>query len=279
MTSLLLSVQAMASRPKRKQPVGGGGGAETTPPVITPDEEAVSEADEEENEELMVSDVSADEHEQDIAAVEPPPAAAEPARGRGRGKGRGRGRAAAPAAAPAAGRGGRGRGRGRGRGAATGTVGYDWVDAKDHRFTDRVAFEGSKETKLSAAFDGLNHRSQPHEFFKIVDAPEEEYQLRAANSEKLACVLISVRPEPTRDRVPPGSRSYLTYRYRSWRFGNDMDGPGKRCYDGAAASHVRRHLLVCVVVEFGSDIWINTCSLWCGKPTEVNEIFTVTSKC
>ena len=143
---------------------------------------------------------------------EEPPAAAAPGKGRGRGRGRGKG----------AGRGrGRGRGaKGRGMGAqdaagddAGGAPGpappkpskYVWVDASEHVFSPRVEFEGELLPTLSSKFDGLTVDSEPWEWFKVMDAPEKEYHDRASNSEK----------------------------YRGYRYGNDLDGPSKRCYDGA----------------------------------------------
>lgn len=138
---------------------------------------------------------------------EEPPAAAPPGKGRGRGRGRGKG----------AGR-GRGRGRGaKGRGKGAGDADADdadgapkpskyvWVDASDHVFSPRVEFEGEPLPKLSSKFDSLTVDSEAWEWFQLMDAPEKEYQDRATNSEK----------------------------YRGYRYGNDLDGPGKRCYDGS----------------------------------------------
>ena len=82
---------------------------------------------------------------------------------------------------------------------------YTWVDIKDHVFTPRVPYAGSELPKLHATFDHLTTESRPHEWFKVLDAPEEEYHERAANSEK----------------------------YRSYRFGHDLDGKDKKAYDGA----------------------------------------------
>ena len=130
--------------------------------------------------------------------------------GRGRGRGRGRDR-------------GRGRGRGRGGKAAGSAAGsgtleeetlegftqkpskYSWVDASEHTFTERFEWEGEELPWLGDTFDGLTVKSAPHEWFQKMDAPDDEYTLRAANSEK----------------------------YRAHRFLHDLDGPGKRCYDGA----------------------------------------------
>ena len=63
---------------------------------------------------------------------------------------------------------------------------------------------------LSKAFDGLTSKSRPHGWFKIVDAPDQEYHERGSNSEN----------------------------YRSWWHaygldGKDKHGNNKRCYDGA----------------------------------------------
>ena len=75
-----------------------------------------------------------------------------------------------------------------------------------HTFTPRAAYDGEEEPQLGEQFDELTPRSRPWQFFKRLDASDEDYQERARNSE----------------------------RYRDWRAGYDMDGPnGKRCYDGA----------------------------------------------
>ena len=135
---------------------------------------------------------------------------------------------AAPVAAPAAsrgrakgGKGGRGRSRSGGRGAADSAAPeaaapapakskYTWKNVADHTFAPRVKYAGSKLPVLSKAFDGLTSKSRPCEWFKVVDAPDKEYQERAANSEN----------------------------YRSWRHamgsdGKDGQGNNKKCYDGA----------------------------------------------
>jgi hypothetical protein len=59
---------------------------------------------------------------------------------------------------------------------------------------------------LGKLFEGLDHDSETWSFFAVCDAPEQEYRDRATNSEK----------------------------YRAHRFIKDLDGPGKKCYDGAA---------------------------------------------
>ena len=111
---------------------------------------------------------------------------------------------------------GRGRGRGRGRGgrgepggAAAGAPQqgkYAWVDIDYHNFTPRASWEAAALPKLGKLFDGLDHDSEPWRFFEACDALEQEYRDRATNSEK----------------------------YRYHRFIKDLDGPGKKCYDGAA---------------------------------------------
>ena len=135
---------------------------------------------------------------------------------------------AAPVPAPGASRGrakgskgGRGRARSGGRGAAASdapavaapapaTSKYTWENVADHTFTPRVKYSGSKRPVLSKAFDGLTSKSRPHGWFKIVDAPDQEYHERGSNSEN----------------------------YRSWWHaygldGKDKHGNNKRCYDGA----------------------------------------------
>lgn len=76
----------------------------------------------------------------------------------------------------------------------------------DHNFTPRASWEGAALAKLGKLFDGLDHDSEPWRFFEACDALEQEYRDRATNSEK----------------------------YRAHRFIYDLDGPGKKCYDGAA---------------------------------------------
>ena len=97
-------------------------------------------------------------------------------------------------------------GRGKGDAAAAGAKPkYQWIDASEHDFTPRYEWDGEELPWLGNTFDGLTLKSAPHEWFQKMDAPEEEYHERAANSEK----------------------------YRAHRFLHDLDGPGKRCYDGA----------------------------------------------
>ena len=54
---------------------------------------------------------------------------------------------------------------------------------EDHDFTPRAVFAGGEEPELGEIFDGLDHKSLPHEWFQRCDAPEKEYFDRAANSE------------------------------------------------------------------------------------------------
>ena len=83
---------------------------------------------------------------------------------------------------------------------------YAWVDIDYHNFTPRASWEAAALPKLGKLFDGLDHDSEPWRFFAACDAPEQEYRDRATNSEK----------------------------YRYHRFIKDLDGPGKKFYDGAA---------------------------------------------
>ena len=52
---------------------------------------------------------------------------------------------------------------------------YKWVDIADHTFTPRTPYAGSDLPKLHADFANLTTENRPHEWFKLVDAPEEEY--------------------------------------------------------------------------------------------------------
>ena len=47
-----------------------------------------------------------------------------------------------------------------------------------------MQYAGSDLPELSNIFDGLTSKSPPEDWFKCVDAPDAEYKLRAANSEK-----------------------------------------------------------------------------------------------
>ena len=62
----------------------------------------------------------------------------------------------------------------------------------------------------------LKWSDPPEKWYEAFDAPESEYTMRAMNSEK----------------------------YRAHRFLNDMDGPGKKCYDGAQEATVQDMPLV-----------------------------------
>ena len=114
------------------------------------------------------------------STVAPAPAPATKGGGRGRGKGRGHGvPAPAAAAAPA-------KGRGRGRGGVTVAAKqskYTWVNLEDHTFTPRTAFSGPDKPSLGEEYDHLKSASPPEEWFKMRDAPDQEYHDRANNSE------------------------------------------------------------------------------------------------
>lgn len=129
-------------------------------------------ADESDAESLVgsASDSSAgSEH----STVAPAPAPATKGGGRGRGKGRGHGvPAPAAAAAPAK---GRGRGRG-GVAVAAKQSKYTWVNLEDHTFTPRTAFSGPDKPSLGEEYDHLKSASPPEEWFKMRDAPDQEYQ-------------------------------------------------------------------------------------------------------
>jgi hypothetical protein len=177
------------------------GGLEPQPEAAVDDDLA----DEEEDDELIHSSGGDTASEASAASSGSASDAAPAGRGRGKGgRGRGRGRGGAK---------GRGRGkanaagRGKGDAAAAGTKPskYVWVDVSEHVFTERYEWDGEELPWLDPTFDGLTTKSAPHEWFQKMDAPEEEYALRAANSEK----------------------------YRAHRFLHDLDGPGKKCYDGA----------------------------------------------
>lgn len=137
-------------------------------------------ADESDAESLVgsASDSSAgSEH----STVAPAPAPATKGGGRGRGKGRGHGvPAPAAAAAPAK---GRGRGRG-GVAVAAKQSKYTWVNLEDHTFTPRTAFSGLDKPSLGEEYDHLKSASPPEEWFKMRDAPDQEYHDRANNSER-----------------------------------------------------------------------------------------------
>ena len=165
----------------------------------------------EEDDEALVHSSSEDAGSEHSVESEAAPAAAPPAAPAGRGRGRGRAR----------GGGARGRGRGRAGAAAGDAAGdaeaaaekpskYPWVDAASHTFTPRYEWDGEELPWLDGTFDGLTSKSSPAEWFAKVDAPDKEYEMRAANSEK----------------------------YRSYRFLHDLDGPSKKCYDGAGEMQV-----------------------------------------
>jgi hypothetical protein len=193
-------------------------------------------ADESDAESLVgsASDSSAgSEH----STVAPAPAPATKGGGRGRGKGRGHGvPAPAAAAAPAK---GRGRGRG-GVAVAAKQSKYTWVNLEDHTFTPRTAFSGPDKPSLGEEYDLLKSASPPEEWFKMRDAPDQEYHDRANNSER-----------------------YRSIRHAKGLDGNTKDGRNKKCYGKAAEiTYADMRYLDAYVLLSGLDPAIST---WCGK--------------
>lgn len=118
-----------------------------------------------------------------------------------------------PPPPPPAGKGGGGKGAPPAQAAAP-TSKYRWEFAAQHAWTPRAAWEGPEEPQVAAAHSHLTWESLPHEIFQVMDAPESEYNDRAANSEL----------------------------YRSFRHYNELDGRNKKnepikSYDGAATIH------------------------------------------
>ena len=193
-------------------------------------------ADESDAESLVgsASDSSAgSEH----STVAPAPAPATKGGGRGRGKGRGHGvPAPAAAAAPAK---GRGRGRG-GVAVAAKQSKYTWVNLDDHTFTPRTAFSGPDKPSLGEEYDHLKSASPPEEWFKMRDAPDQEYHDRANNSER-----------------------YRSIRHAKGLDGKTKDGRNKKCYGKAAEiTYADMRYLDAYVLLSGLDPAI---SVWCGK--------------
>ena len=184
---------------------GGNGGAAGTDEAEDEAEPTAAEvelADEEDAGSLLDGSSGSDEDDDDID--EPAPAlAAAPAAARGRGKARGKGAARGGRAAARGGKGGRAGGRGGGDDAKAPK--YTWVDVDKHTFTVRAPWNGEERPWLGPALIDLKWDDPPEKWYAHFVASDDEYKERALNSDK----------------------------YRGWRFGNNMDGPGKRCYDGA----------------------------------------------
>ena len=157
----------------------------------------------------------------DAEEPEAPRAAAKGGRGGGKGGGR-------------AGSGARGKGGGKGgRAGAPATAAapraepkYKWVDLDQHTFTPRAAWSGEELPTLGEELADLKWDDAPEKWYAKFAAPQSEFELRAANSEK----------------------------YRDYRHGHDMDGPGKRSYDGATKITVAdMHMLDAFILLAGLD--------------------------
>ena len=112
------------------------------------------------------------EEETAVQAAPPAPAPAAAAN-------RGRGTSSKGASAPNRGRGGKGR-----PAAAAAGQKYPWVDADNHTFTPRAEYAGKEAWEPTEELWDLDYRSSPAKIFASVGAPDSEYELRAANSEK-----------------------------------------------------------------------------------------------
>jgi hypothetical protein len=199
--------------------------ADAADPLDTPEARAERQnddlADEDDADSVLCgSEGSGASSEHSVVQPAPAPGAA----GRGKGRGRGKGTAGAPAPAPAAA--GRGKGRGKGGGAnGAAQKKYKWVDIADHTFTPRAPFDGPDKPTLGPEYDHLSIDSPPHEWFKMRDAPEQEYHDRAANSE-----------------------AYRSLRHARGDDGKTAAGRNKKCYDGAAEiSYADISTVVCVL--------------------------------
>ena len=113
---------------------------------------------------------SEEEEADQAAAPAPAPAAA---------ANRGRGRSAKGAGAPGKGRGGKAQ-----PAAAAAGQKYPWVDASTHTFAPRAEYAGKEAWEPTEELWDLDYRSSPAKIFASVGAPDSEYELRAANSEK-----------------------------------------------------------------------------------------------
>ena len=132
------------------------------------------------------------------STVAPAPAPATKGGGRGRGKGRGHGDPApAAAAAPAK---GRGRGRG-GVAVAAKQSKYTWVNLEDHTFTPRTAFSWPDKPSLGEEYDHLKSASPPEEWFKMRDAPDQEYHMTVPTTRRATALCGMQRPSTARPRT------------------------------------------------------------------------------
>ena len=134
---------------------------------------------------------------------------------------------------------------------------YRWVDADQHTFTPRLKYGGSEVPVLGSEFGHLDVDSAYAEWFKMFDAPEDEYMERAANSE-----------------------GYRHYRALHKLDGKNADGAGKRCYDGAGKITYAdmRHLDAKILLD-GLDPAVSRAKVYAGgRPAVVGhrsaELFT-----
>ena len=88
---------------------------------------------------------------------------------------------------------------------------YTWVDVDKHTFTPRRAWTGEELPTLGSSYDHLTIESYPSEWFKMRDAPDQEYTDRANNSE-----------------------AYRSLRHAKGSDGKNAAGKNKKCYGNAA---------------------------------------------
>jgi len=93
-------------------------------------------------------------------------------------------------------------GQGGGGGDDSGGSKYPWKDVDQHTFTPRAPWVGEEEPTFGAKLSHLKWDDPPELWIEAFDAPDAEYEEIARNS----------------------------FKYRSYRHANDLDGPGKKAY-------------------------------------------------
>ena len=158
----------------------GGGGMATEPneaPDSDQDDDAPEIADESDCESLLMSDEDPEqEGEEEEGSGASGGKGSSSRGGKGGGKGRGGGKAS--------GGGGSGKGGGKGQGFVPAAGKPKWHGIDQQKFKPRMPFAGNVKPKLGPKLANLKWDDPPEYFFAAFDASDEEYKLRAANSEK-----------------------------------------------------------------------------------------------